>query len=248
MTVEIPSFSAKKNSVPLIRNWPITLFSVGLFPFLISLGFWQLERAEIKDDIRAEIDTRLSSQPVTPGEDLDFKRFMPIVLTGEYMEEYYFLDNRTRNGRAGYEVLQVFTSDNKRWLVNRGWIPLNGNREVFPEITYPKEVVRIIGFLYPVNKINSEKRQEKKGSQRIQSLDSQFTKELDLYEDLWSIRLSSDSISVFIAEWNLISSSAERHRAYSIQWFAMAIVLVMLWMFTATNFASITRNIISKNN
>ncbi|BBM01244.1 SURF1 family protein [Microbulbifer sp. GL-2] len=248
MRVEIPSVSAKKNSVPLIRNWPITLFSVGIFPVLISLGFWQLERAEIKDDILVEIDTRLSSQPVTPDEDLDFKRFMPIGLTGKYMDEYYFLDNRTRNGRAGYEVLQVFTSDNKRWLVNRGWIPLAEDREIFPEITYPKEVIRIIGFLYPVNKINSGKRQEKKGGQRIQSLDSQFTKELDLYEDHWSVRLSSDSISVFLTEWNLISSSAERHRAYSMQWFAMAIVLVMLWMFTATNFARITRNIISKNN
>ena len=172
---------------------------------------------------------------------------MPIDLTGEYTEEYFFLDNRTRSGRAGYEVLQVFTSDSKRWLVNRGWTPLTRNRKIFPEITYPKKTIRIVGFLYPVKKTHSKKDQEQKISLRIQSLDSQFTKELDLYKDLWSVRLSPDSNSVLIAEWNLISSSAERHRAYSMQWFAMAIALVILWIFTATNFAGITRNIITKN-
>ncbi|WP_353375829.1 SURF1 family protein [Microbulbifer sp. NBRC 101763] len=236
MRVEIPSVPTKNTSVTLIRNWPITLFSIGLFPILVSLGFWQLERAEYKETIREEIDARLSLQPARPDANLVLRRFTPVSLSGQYTGEYFLLDNRTRSGRAGYEVLQVFISADQRWLINRGWIPLSMNRDVLPKVFYPKNPIKIIGFLYPVAKktLNNLSAQEK--NRRIQLLDKNLMKKLDLYDASWVIRLSADSNSALVTDWNFIKNSAERHRAYSVQWFCMAIALVILWVFAATNF------------
>ena len=47
----------------------------------------------------------------------------------------FLLDNRTRDGRAGYEVLTPLQLDDGRWLiVNRGWVSFSGYRERLPDI------------------------------------------------------------------------------------------------------------------
>ncbi|MFA0809642.1 SURF1 family protein [Microbulbifer epialgicus] len=246
MTLEIPSVSAKKNSVPLIRNWPITIFSAVLLPLLISLGFWQLQRAEEKALIVAEVDSGLSAQPISPVEGTVLNRFTPVILTGKYSEEIYFLDNRTRRGRAGYEVLQVFNSNDRRWLINRGWVAMPLSRKIYPEITYPKTMMTIIGFLHPIDDKYTQTSYKKLDDRRVQYIDSWFADEIKLTEKLWVVRLTADSHSALETGWNLVNSSPDRHRAYSVQWFSMSIALVILWMFAATNFARLSRNKITR--
>ncbi|GAB2891996.1 SURF1 family protein [Microbulbifer echini] len=253
MTLEIPSVSEKKNSVPLICNWPITLFSAGILPILIALGSWQLQRAEYKEIIKKELDEKLSSQPINPDTGVELERFIPVVLTGHYTEEYYFLDNRTRQGRAGYEVLQLFISNNRRWLINRGWVPQTESRQILPEISYPRNTIKIIGYISPVSNSNSvdekekEKEKEKDNIRRVQSIDKNLTRHLQVSENNWIIRISSDSISAFVTGWKFTNSGPERHRAYAVQWFSMAIALIILWMFSATEIVRLSRKIIMIN-
>ncbi|MCX2830856.1 SURF1 family protein [Microbulbifer thermotolerans] len=234
MTVQASSVPAKKASVALIRSWPLTLFSSLLFPLLLCLGFWQLHRAGEKAAINAAIDARLSSQPrsiIELGEDLD--NYQPVRLHGRYTDEYYLLDNQTRNGRPGYEVLQIFVSGGQRWIINRGWVAAPPQRNELPEIHWPMAAKVITGFLYPV--ATSDKGRKTTSEKRIQRVNTVFTGRLQLARPDWSIRLTADSDTALVTDWQLLNSPPERHQAYATQWFAMAIALVILWFFTATN-------------
>lgn len=236
MTPESVAAPSRKTSVALIRSWPLTLISALLLPLLLGLGVWQLQRAQEKQQINRDIDLRLSQQPVHPSEIGDLKTYTPVRLQGYYRNEIHYLDNRTREGRVGYEILQVFVSGEdgeggeQRWLVNRGWMPAPASRDQLPEVTWPRAAKVITGFLYPVPKAEMEMPQ----GGRIQQLGAGFAEQLDLLRPEWSIRLSADSDTALRTEWQLLNSPPQRHRAYAFQWFAMALALVVLWLIAAT--------------
>ncbi len=239
------SAPVREPSVALIRNWPLTVLSGLLFPLLLSLGVWQLNRAEEKAALNAAIDARLSSQPRaltdSAAEPEKLQIYMPVRLLGRYTDEYHLLDNRTRGGRVGYEVLQVFVSAEQRWLVNRGWVEAPPERDRLPEIAWPLAAREITGFLYPVEETGEDPRVAT--GRRIQQLDSAFAGNLDLARPHWSIRLSADSDTALVTDWQLINSPPERHRAYAAQWFTMAAALVILWLLAATSAAAVVKKI-----
>lgn len=103
----------------------------------IALGRWQWGRGEAKDVLAAEFArgggtvVTLTSQG-TRG----LPRYAQVRLRGEWEPDRQFLlDNRTRDGRAGYEVLTPLRlEDGRRVLVNRGWVPFSGRRDRLPEV------------------------------------------------------------------------------------------------------------------
>ncbi|MFC6633921.1 SURF1 family protein [Microbulbifer taiwanensis] len=238
-----PSAPLKKPSVALIRNWPLTLLSGLLFPLLLSLGAWQLQRGDEKAALNTAIDTRLSAQPQSLAKGAvkpdDLQIYTPVRMLGYYTDEYHLLDNRTRNGRVGYEVLQIFVSAHQRWLVNRGWVEAPPQRDQLPDISWPLAAKVITGFLYPTQKTAEGARFT--NARRIQQLDSAFAGSLELAQPQWSIRLSADSDTALVTDWQLINSPPERHRAYATQWFAMAAALVILWLSAATSLPQLLR-------
>lgn len=234
-------------SVAFIRNWPVTLLSLCFLPLLLSLGNWQLNRAAEKQQIQNQLDARLSGQPIRlSGEAPEagaLQIYAPVRLLGFYTDEYFLLDNRTRNGRVGYEVLQVFETGSgdtpkARWLINRGWLPAGSHRSELPEVRYPLAAKVITGFLYPA-------RIEGQGvtppHSRIQSPQELSTRQLALSQPAWQIRLSADSDTAFTTDWHLITTSPQKHTGYAVQWFAMATALLLLWLLTATNLRQILR-------
>ncbi|MCO1333047.1 SURF1 family protein [Microbulbifer sp. OS29] len=237
MKVETPSVFAKKFSLPLIRNWPITIFSVGMFFLFILLAVWQLQRAEQKTILQTEMDARLSAQPQMPEDLSDLRAYRTVKLYGYYQDAIYFLDNRTRNGRVGYEVLQVFSTPDSNWLINRGWVALGDGRKSLPKLNIQKGFHLVHGYLYPVDSIsNLNPPLSDKLNRRIQKVDRNFTQGLHVSEKNWSVRLFADSATALVTEWNFLNSGPERHRAYAFQWFSMAIAILFLWAYTATRF------------
>lgn len=237
--------AAKNASVALIRNWPLTAISGLLLPLLIGLGIWQIQRGGEKAEINAAIDRRLAGQPRAPQQLEKLHRYTPVRLLGHYTGDHRLLDNRTRNGRVGYELLQVFVSGEQRWLINRGWLPAPADRGKLPEVSWPRAARVITGFLYPVA---AGETGAAPAGQRIQQLDSAIAGTLDLAEPQWSVRLSADSDTALVTDWQLINSPPQRHYAYAAQWFAMAAALVILWLFAATAIPRLLRRNSDDNN
>lgn len=236
-------------SVALIRSWPITFLSLCFFPLLLGLGSWQLQRAHEKQQLLDHIDARLASQPQNISQLTQPQTYTPVRLLGHYTDEYFYLDNRTRNGRAGYEVLQVFKTGQERWLINRGWIAAKARRSALPEIAYPRAAKVITGFLYPVDESASAATQvNDERDLRIQSLDRDLTDTLALAQPAWHIRLSADSDTALVTDWQLVNVNPERHQGYAVQWFSMAATLFILWVLAATNIRSMISTLRHRRN
>ncbi|WP_105102647.1 SURF1 family protein [Microbulbifer pacificus] len=233
-------------SVAFIRSWPLSILCLCFFPLLIGLGHWQLQRAEEKQQILDEVDSRLSAQPKKISELHQVQTYTPVRLLGFYTDEYFYLDNRTRNGRVGYEILQVFETGSgaakSRWLINRGWLAAAADRSQLPEVAYPLAARVITGFLYPSD-VNAAKRGTGPIAphSRIQQLDSMLADNLNLTRSAWHIRLSADSDTALTTGWQLVNVNPEKHRGYALQWFSMAVALVLLWLLAATNIRRIVR-------
>ena len=103
-----------------------------------SLGFWQWGRGLHREQVWADIEHRaaLAPQAVTAGHLADLPRYTRVRVEGRYDAAHQLLlDNISRNGRSGYEVLTPLDmADGATLLVNRGWVPFTGYRDRLPDV------------------------------------------------------------------------------------------------------------------
>lgn len=124
----------------------------------LSLGAWQLDRADQKKTMQRAIDERGQEAPLVtaalPGADrppqqsLEHRR---AVLVGEWDAAHtVYLDNRVMDGHTGFYVVTPLKLAGRHdaILVQRGWGPRNAaQREALPPVVTPTGEVRIEGRL-----------------------------------------------------------------------------------------------------
>lgn len=118
-------------------SWTMTALTVLLLAVFVSLGRWQWGRAEQKEALaRGFAAGAVQAQPLAARGTATLPRYAVVSVTGEWdAARQFLLDNRTRDGRAGYEVLTPLRLADGRWLlVNRGWVPFEGRRDRLPEV------------------------------------------------------------------------------------------------------------------
>jgi len=209
---------------------------VATLALLISLGFWQLDRADEKRAIEDKIAIANSAnvELVVSTELLKDKEYYHVRLQGSYVDDKQFIyDNQIVDQISGYYVLTPFVlnGDSKTVLINRGFIAWNGRRDKLADIDIEGEITEVkVQISKPV------KRMELKASEitgefpvLIQALD------LDAMSAIASIDfvsvvglLSPESSNGFVRRWEPYTGSIERHIGYSIQWFLMALVLAFI--------------------
>ena len=72
-----------------------------------------------------------------------------VVVQGEFVPRYtVYLDNRTRRGKAGYEIVTPLRlrGSTAHVLVNRGWVEAGKTRDELPEVRTPAGTVLIEGI------------------------------------------------------------------------------------------------------
>ena len=117
----------------------ITITLLLLLGLLMSLGFWQLDRAEQKRALLAGYNTDRDATVIQLEPGLQSYRdfnYQSASAAGHYdADRQFLLDNRTHNGRVGYHVLTPFVlrESGAAVLVNRGWIDLGGTRDQLPD-------------------------------------------------------------------------------------------------------------------
>lgn len=97
---------------------------------LFALGTWQVERLQWKQELSAEIDSRIHAEPVDLAtlerrlESGDPIQYTPVTVTGRFLHENerYFLS--TFEGQAGWNVyVPLLTDGGDLVFVNRGFVP-----------------------------------------------------------------------------------------------------------------------------
>lgn len=114
----------------------MTGVTIGLLGLFLSLGRWQWSRAEFKETLLQDFMQGEESRVLGARSTTDWPRYTTVEVKGRWdRERQFLLDNRTRDGRAGYEVLTPLRLPDGRWLiVNRGWIPFDGYRDRLPDV------------------------------------------------------------------------------------------------------------------
>ncbi len=145
------------------------------------------------------------------------------------------LDNRFYQHQVGFEVLTPFYVDGKVILVNRGWVPRGRTRAQLPQIkaVIGQQTLRGTVYFPPAHTFTlSHKMEENQGWPKIiQSLDMMQINTLLKREPLsFIIRLDTDQDNGFARDWTIINLTPERHIGYAIQWFALAGVLLIIYL------------------
>lgn len=221
--------------------WP-SLVMLLVFPLLVWLGFWQLERAEWK---QALVDTHAEriQQPAQSLAQLlelgDAVEYRNTRVQGNYdLEHQLLLDNRTYAGKAGYHVLTPLqlSSQDAVVLVNRGWVPTGYDRSILPDLPGPDHEVSLVATiklppkkLFRLGEIEEATTGWPKVVQQLRI--KQFEKRLGYVLLPVTLLLDKQDEHGFVRDWKPVyGMPADKHRAYALQWFTLAVVLMMIYV------------------
>ena len=59
---------------------------------------------------------------------------------------------------------------------------------------------------------------------------------------LWLKKAGGGRAAALTIDWPVINVTPEKHTAYAVQWFAMALVLLLLYLWRSTNVAEVWRS------
>ena len=201
--------------------------------FLVSLGFWQLDRADQKRTIEASIqkaNTGVVELIVNQNELLN-KEYYEVRLQGSYIGDKQFIyDNQIVDQVSGYYVLTPFvlTGQSNAIMINRGFIPWNGRRDQLADIAVDSTFREVkIQVSRPIKRIELKTSDiSNQFPVLIQAIDFDVIEEISStsFVDVIGL-LDPSSDDGFVRKWEPYTGSIEKHIGYAIQWFLMALVL-----------------------
>ncbi|MFI8482141.1 SURF1 family protein [Pseudomonas sp. NPDC078700] len=220
-----------------------------LLPVLVSLGFWQLDRAEQKRQMLAAHQLQEIAAPISLDqlEGKTDRAYVRVKLRGSFDNQHsLLLDNRIRDGHAGVEVLQPFYDQiSGLWvLLNRGWIPWP-DRRTPPTFSTPGSTLQLNASVY-VSLGDGLQLQDSGPANAWPTLITKVDAK-SLWQQLGRAGLAEElriepGLAAFETQWPVVSMSPDKHLGYAVQWFAMALTLVGLFIYLGVHNAREPRN------
>jgi surfeit locus 1 family protein len=132
---------------------PLFSSSIVLVVVVVCVGLanWQWQRADQKQQRLDDIEVMqqkgvLDWQSINLLPDSLNKTGLQLKLSGKLQtQQYWLLDNRTFNGRHGYDLVAVFIphGSDQGLLVNFGWIAQGASRDYLPKTQLPEQTITI---------------------------------------------------------------------------------------------------------
>jgi cytochrome oxidase assembly protein ShyY1 len=211
-------------------GWRMTLFTALLLPLVLSLGAWQLRRAEEKRQFEQAFMDRIGALAHAPGEAVeDFER---IRIAGAYeAERDFLLDNQTHDGAVGFGVVSSFLADDgRRWLINRGFLAGDRARRSLPEVKTPRGHVVLTGLVWPelgLLPVFGEDAWSEGWPKVVQRLEVERMAALLAGAVPVEVRLEPGAPGVFVPAPVALNMPASKHTGYAVQWFGLAVALAI---------------------
>jgi surfeit locus 1 family protein len=204
------------------RAWALALAATGCAAG-IALGNWQSGRAEQKKVAASSVQR--------------------VEVRGRFEPKFtVYLDNKTRNGRPGYEIVQPLQlASGKSLAVDRGWAPAGATREQLPEVRTPAEQVVLSGVRlarFPRAYAPGDGRPQGKIWQNVTLED--YAAWTGLALEPWVLEQHSALDDGLLREWPAPDSGVAMHESYALQWYSLAALSLIL--FFALSFKIEKRN------
>ena len=188
---------------------------------LVPLGMWQLRRLDWKEDMIAQIQSRIGGAPVAlPASLAPSMKYLPVLVSGQTTGQEIDVLSGTREQGGGYQVVSGFvTDDGRRILLDRGFVDQDHKRDPRPATR-----LEVAGNLHWP---------DEKGS---------ATPEPNLTENIWFARdvpamakaRGTEPVLVVVAEARgdlqgvapmpvAVEGIPNNHLSYAAQWFMIAV-------------------------
>ncbi len=212
-----------------------SLLALAGLALFVSLGRWQLDRAEEKRGLVAAFQRggdRLQELPtgLSPVE-----RYQRLRARGRFdPTRQFLLDNMTLDGKVGFRVLTpLLLEDGRVLVVDRGFVPGSGDRSRLPDVTVQDSPRELTGRADTLPRPGIElTAPPATGWPRIVS----FPRIEEIGEALGQavfpqvLLLDADQPDGYLREWAPPTMGPDRHVGYAVQWFGFAVVTCILWV------------------
>jgi cytochrome oxidase assembly protein ShyY1 len=215
----------------------------------LAAGRWQAGRAHEKEALSAKLAAGAVAAPVELGaaparaDELEFRR---LRLTGEWVANWpLYLDNRPYQGRAGFYLLMPFklAGSNMHVLVARGWLPRDmADRNKLPAVNTPSGTVSIegvarlnAGHVMQLGEVKLEP------GAIVQNADAAAVAAASglAFQPVMLEQASGDATAgaaqgavALVRDWPAPSLGIDKHRGYAFQWYALAAMAFLFYVFT----------------
>ena len=221
-------------------SWFFTALTVLLCVAFFLLGRWQWNRGELR---QAEYDRfAAGAEQVIPlgsrGVD-QVQRFQRVSVVGHLDPDHQFLlDNRSYQGRPGFDVLTPLRrEDGRAVMVDRGWVPFSGLRDRLPDVALEAhDAVTVVGRVdnLPVPGLASGRAAPDPQARwpKITAFPSmaQLSAALGVPLEPQIILLDPQEANGYVRDWHPPGMEPIRHWSYALQWWSFAVVLFVLWV------------------
>ncbi len=232
--MSIGSFQFRPGVVP-------SLVFLVLMVLLLSLANWQWHRAGEKQRLLEAREAHREAPPLMLDRELPeavLDRFRPVRVRGHYLsDQQWLLDNRVYQRQAGYHVFSLFrTTSGRQLLVNRGWVPVGHERKLLPELPLPSGEVILRGHLDRPESVGLVM-----GTPPLESLERRVVlQSLDVAALSAARGLGLIPLTLVLDEgqpgalqydWTPVAvMGPERHLGYAVQWLALAVALLIIYV------------------
>ena len=223
---------AHRRFAPALHWTLLAALGVALF---VSLGRWQLHRAEEKRVLFAGFAAGSAAAVMLPENFRPIERYRRVTASGRYdSSRQFLLDNMTRDGVPGFHVLTpLLRYDSRVVLVDRGFVPLTGSRSDLPDLRVGEGERTVTGRAdhLPQAAVTLAAAPAT-GWPRLVS----FPRMPEVAEALSAqvypqvVLLDADQPDGYLRDWRPPGMAPDRHVAYAVQWFGLAATVLVTWV------------------
>jgi len=216
-----------------------TLALLCLLPAFLSLGLWQLDRAQEKRLQATTQETRRALPPLqlnTHTLARESAAYRKLSVKGYYLEEkQIYIEHRKYRGKTGFHIITPLrlAGSERYLLVNRGWLAAGPDLRK-PTVETPQGMLKVTGEAYlpaaPAIQLNK--------GRMIPATENRWPyMTLPEYRD-WSalpihpfiLLQSPEDPHGFVRQWADNRPGDRMHTGYAIQWFAFALITLIIWL------------------
>ncbi|MEO7387255.1 MAG: SURF1 family protein [Gammaproteobacteria bacterium] len=219
--------------------WAVPLVILGV-ALGITAGVWQLHRAAEKRDILARFATAGAAdalQRLVSGDDAGELRYRMVNATGRYDTAHQvLLDNMSDAGRPGYQVLTPLQTPDGAVLVNRGWVPANGDRQVLPDTGVGGGIRQVLGRIDRLPRPGialttpAPPPQAPWPRRLLFPTTAEISAQLGIPLRDYQLLLDPVAPDGYVRDWHPGGMTPDRHLAYAVQWFGLALTVVVIYV------------------
>lgn len=216
-----------------------TLAAVAVIALTVSLGRWQLDRAAQKDAVaRIHASDAPALRIDAASRDVVPAAGARVLVRGAFLPATtVLLDNRTRQGVAGFHVLTAFQPEagGPAVVVLRGWIARDlRDRTRVPDLVTPAGVREIEGRALATLEQPMLLGDDPEPGPALRIWQRWTPQRFERWASVriapWLLRQTAGEPDGLDRDWVPAGSGADKHRAYAAQWFSMAAVVAGLWL------------------